>query len=439
MYQSVNYSMQARGISQRTAAALLALAVLLGTSPPDAAAQGPAWRPLVARVNKDASTSLYTIAIKDGGAPLLLDLAGPMLWVANCPCKHWAIGCGGSDCNGIRNMFTPDVCDSAEWPAQGQGPCVCTALPYNPVDGRCVAAQATTISIAANTTDGKNPLSPVTFPVVGSCAPGEFLASLPADVAGVAGLARLLNSLPLQVAQWYRLKQEFALCLPRGGDGVAVFGGGPFQLLAAPTVELADSLRKKPLPFLFNPKNRAYYFTITGIAVNQQRVPTPPGAFDMERRGQGGAAFSTVTPYTALRWDIYWPLRNAFDAATSGIARADKVAPFDMCYRASELTMTSVGYAVANIDLMLDGGQNWTLAGASSLVQVNDQTVCFAFVQTDSSVPAHAESPAVILGGHQLENNLLIFDLEKDTFAFSGLLLGIGTTCSNFDFSMGSS
>uniref|UniRef100_A0A453GFK2 Peptidase A1 domain-containing protein n=1 Tax=Aegilops tauschii subsp. strangulata TaxID=200361 RepID=A0A453GFK2_AEGTS len=356
-----------------------------------------------------------------------------MLWVANCPCTHWAIGCGGSDCNGIRNMFTPDVCDSAEWPAQGQGPCVYTALPYNPVDGRRVAAQATTISITANATDGKNPLFPATFPVVASCAPGEFLASLPADVAGVAGLARLLNSLPLQVAQWYRLKQQFALCLPRGGDG------GHFQLLAAPTVELADSLRKNPLPFLFNPKNRAYYFTITGIAVNQQRVPTPSGAFDMERRGQGGAAFSTVTPYTALRWDIYWPLRNAFDAATSGIAHEDKVAPFDMCYQASELAMTSVGYAVANIDLMLDGGQNWTLPGASSLVQVNDRTVCFAFVQTDSPVPAHAESPAVILGGHQLEDNLLMFDLVKDTFAFSGLLLGIGTTCSNFDFIMGSS
>ena len=177
---------------------------------------------------------------------------------------------------------------------------------------------------------------------------------------------------------------------------------------------------------------------ITGVAVNQQRVPTPDGVFDLDAgSGTGGAVFSTVTPYTALRWDVYWPLRNAFDAATSGIARADKVAPFDMCYQASELTMTSVGYAVANIDLMLDGGQNWTLPGASSLVQVNDRTVCFAFVQTDSSVPAHAESPAVILGGHQLEHNLLIFDLDKDTFAFSGLLLGIGTTCSNFAVSRG--
>ncbi|KAE8801274.1 basic 7S globulin 2-like [Hordeum vulgare] len=438
--------MQARDMSQRrrgAAAALLALVVLLGsTSPPNAAAQPSSWSPLVARVNKDASTSLYTIAIKDGGVPLLLlDLAGPMIWIANCPCRHRAIECGSNDCLGISNMFAPDICAGAEWPVQVQGRCICTAMPYNPVDGRCIAAQATTISVAANATDGRNPLFPVSFPVVGSCAPGELLASLPAGVAGVAGLARLPNSLPLQVANWFRLKQEFALCLPRGGDGVAIFGGGPFQLLAAPTVEeLADNLRKNPLPFLFNPKNRAYYFTITGIAVNQQRVPTPSGAFGMDWRGQGGAAFSTVTSYTALRWDIYWPLRNAFDAATSGIARADKVAPFDMCYQASELTMTRVGYAVASIDLMLDGGQNWTLPGASSLVQVNDQTVCFAFVQTaESSAPAHAESPAVIFGGHQLEDNLLLFDLDKDTFAFSGLLLGIGTTCSNFDFSMGSS
>ncbi|XBI21462.1 hypothetical protein VPH35_062577 [Triticum aestivum] len=408
--------MQARGISQRTAAVLLAMAVLLGTSPPDAAAQGLA-APRGACQQGRLHLPLHH-RIMDGGGPLLLDLAGPMLWVANCPCTHWAIGCGGGDCNGIRNMFTPDACVSAEWPTQGEGPCVfCTALPYNPVDGRWVAAQATTISIAANATDGKNPLFPVTFPVVGSCAPGDFLASLPAGVAGVAGLARLLNSLPLQVAQWYRLKQEFALCLPRAGDGVAVFARRQPPQEASPV----------PLPFLFNPKNRAYYFTITGIPVNQERVPTPPGAFDMERRGQGGAAFSTVTPDPTPR------------SAGHLLAAPQRVAPFDMCYQASELTMTSVGYAVANIDLMLDGGQNWTLPGASSLVQVNDQTVCFAFVQTDSSVPAHAESPAVILGGHQLENNLLIFDLEKDTFGFSGLLLGVGTTCSNFDFSMGSS
>ncbi|VAH84644.1 unnamed protein product [Triticum turgidum subsp. durum] len=349
--------------------ALLALAVLLGTSADDGG------QPIVARVSKDASTALYNIAIKVGGVPLLLDLAGPMLWLANCPTPHRIIPCVSHDCDDISTTYRPPGCPKPG--LRGEGPCACPAYPRNPVDGRCRSDDATTITLAANATDGQNPLYPVTFRAVGSCAPGELLESLPAGAAGVAGLSRLPLSLPTQFKSLLKVAKEFALCLPSAGDGVAVFGGG--------------------------------------------------------------AVFSTVTPYTALRWDIYWPLRNAFDVATSGIARADKVAPFDLCYQASALTVTRVGYAVPSIELMLDGGRNWTLPGASSLVQVNNNTVCFAFVQMASSMPAAVDSPAVILGGHQMENNLLMFDLVKETFAFSGLLLGIRTTCSNFNFTMGSS
>ncbi|XP_020165676.1 chitinase CLP-like [Aegilops tauschii subsp. strangulata] len=414
-------------------AALLALAVLLRTSAED----DNGGSPILARVSKDASTSLYTIAIKVGGVPLLLDLAGPMLWLANCPTPHRTIPCVSPDCDEITTTYRPPGCPK---PLPGpDGQCACLAYPRNPVDGRCRSADATTITLAANDTDGQNPLFPFPFRAVGSCAPGELLASLPAGAAGVAGLSMLPLSLPTQFASLLSVAKEFALCLPSGSDGVAIFGGGSFQLLAAPHVELAERLRQNPLPLLKHPYNGGYYFGISGIAVNQQRVPTPLGAFDLQASsGTGGVVFSTVTPYTALRWDIYWPLRNAFDAATSGIARADKVAPFDMCYQASALTVTRVGYAVANIDMMLDGGRNWTLPGASSLVQVNDQTVCFAFVQMASSMPTAADSPAVIFGGHQMENNLLMFDLVKETFAFSGLLLGIRTTCSNFNFTMGS-
>ncbi|KAI5002443.1 hypothetical protein ZWY2020_027093 [Hordeum vulgare] len=417
-------------------AALLALAVLLGSTAADDGGQ-----PILARVSKDASTSLYNIAIKVGGVPLLLDLAGPMLWLANCPSPHRIVPCVSPVCDEVSTTYRPPGCPKPG--LRGDGQCACPAYPRNPVDGRCRSDDATTITLAASTTDGQNPIFPVTFRAVGSCAPGELLESLPEGAAGVAGFSRLPLSLPTQFASLLKVANEFALCLPSGGsDGVAVFGGGPFQLLAAPPVELAQRLRENPLPLLKHPYNGGYYFNITGIAVNQQLVPTPPGVFDLDAgSGTGGAVFSTVTPYTALRWDIYWPLRNAFDAATSGIARADKVEPFDLCYQASALTVTRVGYGVANIELMLDGGRNWTLPGASSLVQVNNQTVCFAFVQmaSSSSMPAALDSPAVILGGHQMENNLLMFDLVKETFAFSGLLLGIRTTCSNFNFTMGSS
>ncbi|CAM0871774.1 unnamed protein product [Alopecurus aequalis] len=429
--------------SSAALAALLAVSVLLGLRPCTADTDDhKIHKPIVARVRKDATTSLYTIAIKVGGVPLLLDLAGPLLWLANCPTPHRTIACDDDNCK-LANEYHPPNCPYAPSTACSKG-VACTAYPYNPINGRCADDDATTITLAANATDGKNPLFPVSFRAAGSCAPGELLASLPAGTAGVAGLSRLTLSLPSQFASILGVAKQFALCLPggSGSDGVAVFGGGPFQLLAAPPVELASGILENQLPLLTNPKinNGAYYFGITGMAVNEQKVPTPPGAFDLDpQSGTGGAIFSTVTPYTALRTDIYRPLHESFDAATSGIARAQPVAPFDMCYQASALGVTRLGYAVANIDLMLEGRRNWTLPGGSSLVQVNDNTVCFAFVEMGASMPAAANSPAVILGSFQMAEHLLIFDLNNGTFGFSALLSGIRTGCSNFNFTMGSS
>lgn len=387
-------------LHRRSAAALAALLqlsvmLLLGTSPPSTAAAGT---PIVARVSKDASTSLYTIAIKHAGAPapLLLDLSGPLLWLADCPSPHRIISCSSAACK-VANIYRPPSCPRTACRVRT----ACTAQPYNPVERRCASGDVTTITLAANATDGRRELAPVSFLAHVSCTLGELMASLPAGAAGVAGLSRLPLALPSQVANKLSVDKQFALCLPGGSDGgVAIFGGGPFQLLSSLPVELADGLRKSPLSLLEHPTNGAYYFRVTGIAVNQQRVPMPPGAFDFDAgSGTGGAVFSTVTPYTALRPDIYGPLHDAFDEATSGIPRADPVAPFHLCYPASALGTTRQGYDVAGIDLMLDGGRNWTLHGGSSLVLVNDQTACFAFVPMATSMPAAADSPAVIVGG----------------------------------------
>ncbi|EEC72121.1 hypothetical protein OsI_05107 [Oryza sativa Indica Group] len=88
---------------------------------------------------------------------------------------------------------------------------------------------------------------------------------------------------------------------------------------------------------------------------------------------------------------------------------------------------------------MLAGGQNWTIVGASAVVEVSQEAACFAFVDMGAAAaPAVDHSPAVIIGGHQMEDNLVVFDLEKWQFGFSGLLLGTMTRCGNFDFSIGS-
>uniref|UniRef100_A0A0E0JTE4 Peptidase A1 domain-containing protein n=1 Tax=Oryza punctata TaxID=4537 RepID=A0A0E0JTE4_ORYPU len=424
----------------------LALSLLLASlSPPNAmAATGrhpPPSKPIVTRLGKDAATSLYTVSVSGGGAPLVVDLAGSLLW-STCPAAHRTIPCSSSVCK-VANRNHPASCPYSDGgrPGSGDRTCACAAYPYNPVSGQCGRGDVTAVRLAANATDGKNPLFPVSFSAFASCAPGGLLTSFPLGVAGVAGMSRMPLSLPSQVASSLKVERQFALCLPAsgGGDGAAIFGGGPFQLLAAPPVEIAEGLRRNPVPLLKNPKNGAYYLRVTGIAVNLEAVPIPSRALDLDvRRGTGGVMLSTVTPYTTLRPDVYRAVLRAFDAATSGIQRAAAVKPFEMCYQASALGTTRLGFAVANIDLMLGGGRNWTLPGGSSLVQVNEQTVCYAFLEMGTS-PAVADSPAIVIGGFQMENNLLLFDLEKWTLGISSLLSGLRTGCGAFNFTMGSS
>ncbi|KAJ1287015.1 hypothetical protein BS78_03G397700 [Paspalum vaginatum] len=340
-------------------------------------------KPIVVRLTKDPSTSLYTISIKDGGAPLLVDLAGPLVW-STCAPGHPTVPSNSSECRiANRNNRPPANCvviyENGGQP-QPQPGCDtadrhCSAYPYNPL-----------------------------------------LASLPPGAAGVAGLSRLPLAPPSQAASALNLPRQFALCLPTGGgrSGAAIFGGGPFQLLAAPPVDVADGLLEHPLPLLRNPRNGAYYIRVTGIVVNNERVPLDLHA----RSGTGGVMLSTATPYTTLRPDIYRPLLAAFDAATSGIPRAEPVRLFEMCYQASALSSTRIAASA--------GGSSWLLAGNASLVQVNDHTVCFAFLEMGPSSTDDGGG-SLFAGGH----------LWWEAFGFRGPLPFIRTNCGNFDFNNG--
>ncbi|CAM0884786.1 unnamed protein product [Alopecurus aequalis] len=46
------------------------------------------------------------------------------------------------------------------------------------------------------------------------------------------------------------------------------------------------------------------------------------------------------------------------------------------------------------------------------------------------------EAPAMVIGGFQMEHNLLVFDEENQRLGFSSLLLFRQTTCNNFNFTM---
>ncbi|KAI8566205.1 hypothetical protein RHMOL_Rhmol02G0021800 [Rhododendron molle] len=62
------------------------------------------------------------------------------------------------------------------------------------------------------------------------------------------------------------------------------------------------------------------------------------------------------------------------------------------------------------------------------MVQVSDEVLCLAFV--DGGVNPRT---SIVIGGYQLEDNLLKFDLGASRLGFSSSLLFRAPTCANFN------
>ncbi|KAL6613838.1 hypothetical protein ACP70R_036108 [Stipagrostis hirtigluma subsp. patula] len=397
-----------------------------------AATDGGNGKPLVTAITRDAATKLYTAPLKDG-RPLVLDLSGPLIW-STCDPKHETLQCHHPECAHAHRYHPPGCPHNGYGKPDDDDPyrCKCTAHPYNPFARKAATSDMTRATLSANATDGRNPLGPVSFAAVASCAPESHLAKLPAGAVGVAGLARTRLALPAQVARTQKVAGKFALCLPSGGQGVAIFGGGPLFLLPPGRPDVTTALAGTT-PLRRNPESPGYYISAKGLAVNQAQVPLPAHGPSLI------VGLSSRFPYTVLRPDVYAPFVKAFDKATAALKRVTPpVAPFELCYDSRELGSTRLGYAVPQVDLMLDGGRNWTVFGGNSMVQVNDNTACFGFLKMKEEKGRHGggPAPAVVIGGFQMENNLLVFDEEKQQLGFSGLLFGRQTTCSNFNFTL---
>ncbi|PVH37543.1 hypothetical protein PAHAL_5G026000 [Panicum hallii] len=225
------------------------------------------------------------------------------------------------------------------------------------------------------------------------------------------------------------------LCLPRTDAGVAIFGGGPLFLMTStsPPAEVGvDLTTLTRTPLRSKRGSSSYYLPVKAIAVDKAQLQLPLAT--------GGVVLSTRAPYTALRPDVYRPLVDAFDKALTAKWNSKKVkavAPFELCYDSKTLPgPTRIGWLVPDIDLMLEGGKNWTfIAGSNTMVDVKNFTAaCFGFVKMKPEKGGYGGAPAVEIGGFQMENHVLQFDLEKQQLGFAKLQ--IFTACSNFNFTL---
>ncbi|XP_037407821.1 chitinase CLP-like [Triticum dicoccoides] len=388
--------------------------------------------PVLVPVTKDPATLLYTIPFHYG-ADLVVDTAGPLVW-STCQRGHLPaeFPCNSPTCR-LANAFHIPGCRARGCCHDTRKDRTCTAYPYNPVTGACAPGDLVHTRFVANTTDGVHPVSQVNVRALAACAPSRLLKSLPRGASGVAGLAGSGLALPAQVASAQSVPNKFLLCLPRGGSsgntGVAIFGGGPFQVSAQPGRDFTQELVYTPLVAAKKGMPPAHYVSLQSIAVESTRVP-----------GAGAAVVCTKVPFTLLRPDVYRPFVDAFARALKAqgaqggpVARPVKpVPPFELCYDTQSLANTRIGYLVPGVTLTLGGGTNWTMNGLSSMVDLRPGTACLAFARMEGVKAGDRSAPAVLVGGFQMENTVLEFDVARKRLGF--VRLPFFTQCGHFNF-----
>lgn len=368
-------------------------------------------QPLVAPLNKDTATSLYTILLNSGDR-YVVDIAAPFSW-QRCPSRrHPTVVCFTSEC--FQATYLPSPCPLP--PASSAVPCICMVTPQNPITQSCAYDQLTSINLTIPTAQI------VLNDIYLSCAPKSLFQSLPRGVVGLASLSLAPLSLPSQISDKFpRVTKKFAMCLPSSssGNGVIFFGNAPYNLGPFKNVDASSFLSYTPL--LTNPKTADYGIGIKALSIGASSIPMSP--FEAIR-------LSTVVPYTTLVTDVYKPFLEFFKETMKGVPRMKSVKPFTTCYKASAIGFSRVGLHVPQIDLQFEGGKNWTIFGANSMKQVGGDTACLAFLDGGKMMGVK-----IVIGAFQMQDNLLLFDLDQLRFGFSSSLLFERMTCSNFNFS----
>ncbi|GAB2285275.1 hypothetical protein Dimus_019729 [Dionaea muscipula] len=405
---------------------------------------------LVVPLSKDASTLQYTTIIHQRTplvpVKLVLDLAGQFLWV-DCDKNYLSSSYRPARCRSPQcSLAWSSSCGSCfSAPRPGCNNNTCGLFPDNTITNTGSGGELGSDVVSLQSTDGSSSGQAVTVPhLLFSCAPSFLLEGHAAGTTGIVGLGRAEFGLPTQFAAAFSFPKQFAICIPSTGrgttQGVAFFGPGPYNLL--PNVVASNLLSYTPL--LRNPVSTAaafsqgepsteYFIGVKSIQIIDKTVLLNQSLLKIDGRGNGGTKISTVNPYTVMEESIFKAFTGAYAAAAAGgfnMTRVAAVEPFEVCFSAKNMHPTRLGFAVPMVSLVLQGeSMLWRITGSNLMVQVSDEVLCLGFVNGGVS-----PRTAIIIGGFQLEDNLLQIDLVTSRLGFTDTLLGSETTCANFNF-----
>ncbi|KAJ0093336.1 hypothetical protein Patl1_25442 [Pistacia atlantica] len=400
---------------------------------------------LVLPVSKDSSTLQYLTPLNQRTpfvpVKLTFHLGGQFLWV-DCEqgyvsSSYKPVRCRSAQCSLARSKSCGECTPS---PRPGCNNDTCSLLPDNPVINTGTIGELAQDVVSIQSTDGKNPGRVVSVPkFLFTCGGTFLLGGLANGVKGIAGLGRTRISLPFQFSATFSFDRKFAICLSSStrANGVVIFGDGPYVLL--PGMDVSKSLIYTPL--ILNPVSTAaasfegepsadYFIGVKSIKINGNAVKLNTSLLSINKEGFGGTKISTVNPYSVMETSIYNAVIQAFIKEVENIPSVAAIAPFGACFNSTFIGSTRVGPAVPQIDLVLQSSSVfWRIFGANSMVQVKSDVLCLGFVDGGFN-----PRTLIVIGGHQLEDNLLQFDLATSKLGFSSSLLFRRTTCGNFNF-----
>ncbi|CAI9093562.1 OLC1v1029093C1 [Oldenlandia corymbosa var. corymbosa] len=374
---------------------------------------------------------------------LTLDLGGENLWV-DCDQRLYysssykAAHCGSKVCS----TYSGGGCrDCYVGPQPGCNNNTCTTAIRNRITDHLTGEELAQDLLALQSNNGSSKAGHLVTSAgfVFACGEASILEGTPENVNGFAGFGRGKLGLPSLLSKGFRLPNKFALCLSNStrSTGVLYFGDKPY--MTNPNRDISVYLLYTPLlikPFSIpgvhfkDDFSSDYWIQVKSIKISGKEVPINATLLTIDKEGYGGTKISTIHPYTVMETSIYRAFKKAFIKELAHIPRVKAVAPFEVCYSSKSLPYTQVGPSAPFIDLGLHHESVWwRIYGENSMVKVSKDVLCLGFVDGGEN-----REVGMVIGAHQIQNNLLQFDLESNRLGFTSLLFLQQTSCANFNF-----
>ncbi|KAK7303259.1 hypothetical protein RJT34_14161 [Clitoria ternatea] len=395
--------------------------------------------PFTLPIKKDPKTNLFYTSIGIGTPRqdfnLVIDLSGQNLWYGSEPhynsSSYRPIPCKSKQCHDVACIIG---CNGPLQPGCTNNTCPAEAVSYFAkfIFGGSLGEdiiffsqqQVSGLLSSCITVDGLPSFTNKDSPLIG----------LPESTKGILGLARSQLALPTQLATTNKLPHKFSLCLPSSNKQ------GFTNLLVGPELAHTQKVSKflQTTPLIVNPvatepvsvegvASKEYFIDVKSVKIDGRVLNLKSSLLAIDKKGNGGTRISTIRPFTELQGSVYKIFIRDFlkRASDRKLKRVASVAPFEACFDSVN------GLAVPTIDLVLPGGVQWTIHGANSMIMAKKNVACLAIVDGGTETKMSFVKASIVIGGYQLQDNLLEFDVASSKLSFSSSLLLHNATCSH--------